>query len=83
MPTRHVQFTRISSRRAPLNQPRTLVMARIGFLCMALRAGDLGPDELALVLELLNYSQQVAARIRAQQAQTETTTDAPGETSSK
>jgi transcriptional regulator with XRE-family HTH domain len=54
-------------------------LAKPGVAEVALRAGELGPDELALVLELLAYSKQVAARIRAQQADTQAMTDTMGD----
>ena len=35
---------------------------------LALRAGELGPDERALYLRLLDYAKEMAARIRAEEA---------------
>ncbi len=41
---------------------------------LALRAGELGPDERALYLRLLDYAKEMAARIRAEEAASKTDT---------
>jgi len=41
---------------------------------LALRAGELGPDERALYLRLLDYAKEMAARIRAEETASKTDT---------
>jgi len=53
---------------AEISEALRQALAEPDVRALALRAGELGPDERALYLRLLDYAKEMAARIRAEEA---------------